>query len=265
MARSDSGLFWRVLLNAATKPRNILTLGGLAALAIAVGGPLAALLGVGAVTAYGLLVASTVRDPKENEKLARATEARPGSDRSLMGITGGLRQRVLDALAEERGISQELARWDGAPPDGVEAQVSELCDQIIAGARRATDVDLYLASVDIDKLERQARAFDREATLTPSQLQAKAAIDDQLAVVDALGRQRQELEDEMTHVIASLGAVRARLVQARMTGGLATGVGDEVNTLRERMRVLAESLGEAYGQQTSSPTDNTSLIPEKES
>ena len=68
MSDSRDRLFWRVLLNAATKPLNVLVLAGMAAAAIfTTPWVLAA-----AVPVYGLLIASTIRDPKEADRLAGA-------------------------------------------------------------------------------------------------------------------------------------------------------------------------------------------------
>ena len=40
-------------------------------------------------------------------------------------------------------------------PDGVQEAVEALCDELIVNARRASDVDLYLQSVDVAELQRK--------------------------------------------------------------------------------------------------------------
>ena len=56
-----------------------------------------------------------------------------------------------------------------------------------------------------------------------------------------------ELDEEICHVEAALPAIRARLVQARMSATRPTGLADDVTALRTRMTILADSLAEAYG------------------
>ena len=104
MSDSRDRLFWRVLLNAATKPLNVLLLAGMAAAAILTTPWVLA----AAIPVYGLMIASTIRDPKETDRLVQRAEDRlPGGRRSLEGITGGLRGQVIAVLNEERGIIAE--------------------------------------------------------------------------------------------------------------------------------------------------------------
>src|SRR5215470_1143173 len=138
-------------MNAATKPLNVLVLAAMAGAAILTTPWVLA----AAVPVYGLLIASTIRDPKEAERLAGVSQPQlPGGKRSLQGITGALRGEVIAVLNEERGIRAEL---DKAPvrPDGVAEAVEALCDELIVNARRASEVDLYLQSVDVGELQRK--------------------------------------------------------------------------------------------------------------
>ena len=242
MSESRDRLFWRVLANAATKPLNVLALAVMSAVAIVTTTPLVFL---AAVPIYGLLVAATIRDPKEAERLAGATDRAgiPQRSRSLQGVTGGLRGQVIVALNEERGIATEIARSPVAP-DGVVDEVATLCDEVLAAARRASDVDLYLATVDVVDLRARAAAASGETA---------GALGEQLSVVDDLVSRRDALAGEIDHVAASLGTIRARLVQARATASQGDPVAGDVTALRDRMRVLAQSLGEAYGHNQGKP------------
>ena len=241
MSESRDRLFWRVLANAATKPLNVLALAAMCAVAI-VTTPLVFL---AAVPVYGLLVAATIRDPKEAERLAGAADraALPARSRTLEGITGGLRGQVIAALNEERGIGTELARSTVAP-DGVAEEVAGLCDEVLDAARRASDVDLYLATVDVDGLRARSRVATGETA---------SALGEQLSVVEDLIGRRDALAGEIDHVAAALGTIRARLVQARATATASDPVTDDVPALRDRMRVLAQSLGEVYGHNQGNP------------
>lgn len=250
---SDSGdrLFWRVLLNAATKPLNVLVLAGMVVAAVLTTPWVLA----AAVPIYGLLIAGTVRDPKEADRLAAGPQQAqlPGAKRSLQGITGPLRGDVIAVLNEERGIKAELER---APvrPDGVLEGVEAVCDELIVNARRASEVDLYLRSVDVAGLQGKLAGESRPGRPALS-ADAAASIQEQLHVIEALGRRRAAFDDEVANLQASLGTIRARLVQARAEAAPPTVGAADITELRDRMRALASGLAEAYGQNAeSSPT-----------
>jgi hypothetical protein len=248
---SRERLFWRVLLNAATKPLNVLVLAGMVGAAILTTPWVLA----AAVPVYGLLMASTIRDPKEADRLAGASRPQlPGGKRSLQGITGPLRGEVIAVLNEERGIKTELER---APvrPDGIAEAVEALCDELIVNARRASDVDLYLQSVDVAELQRRLAGEARQGRTSQLSADAAAAIQEQLQVIESLGQRRAAFDDEIANLQASLGTIRARLVQARAEAEPPTVGAADVTELRDRMRALASGLAEAYGQNAdSSPT-----------
>jgi len=250
---SRDRLFWRVLFNAATKPLNMLVLAGMAAAAILTTPWVLA----AAIPVYGLMMASTIRDPKESDRLlgqSGTAQLTSGGRRSLQGITGGLRGEVIAVLNEERGIQAELAK---APvrPDGVQEAVEALCDELIVNARRASDVDLYLQSVDVAGLQRRLAGEARQGRSSQLSADAAAAIQEQLQVIESLTQRRTAFDDEITNLQASLGTIRARLVQARAEAEPPTVGAADVTELRDRMRALANGLAEAYGQNADgSPT-----------
>jgi len=69
---------------------------------------------------------------------------------------------------------------------------------------------------------------------------------EQLTVVEGLVRRRAELDGELEHVEAALAAIHAQLVAAHAAEARPDTLALEVNDLRTRMRVLSESLAEAY-------------------
>ncbi len=238
-----------MLLNAATKPLNVLVLAVMAAAAILT---TPWVLGA-ALPIYGLMMASTIRDPDELAKLALRAEggaAAIGGRRSLEGITGVLREEVIAVLNEERGIGQELAR---APvkPEGIADAVDALCDELIVNARRASDIDLYLASIDVRDLQERLVGFARSDSGRVAD--AAKAVAEQLQVVEALVAKRLAFDEEVAHLNASLGTIRARLVQARAEAAAPAVGAADVTELRDRMRALAQSLAEAYGHNDPSP------------
>jgi len=240
-------LFWRVLVNAATKPLNVLALGAMVAIAFA----LNPLLLLGAAPVYGLLVAATVRDPREQARIAARAQGQlaPGTPRDLKGIAEPLRQRVAESLDEERQIAAEIDRGGVAPLD-LKAQVSGLCDELVATAKRGGAIDAFLATVDDDALRRRAADYERMPEPSARVRDAAAAIREQLGVIDGLMARRGELDDEVASVQATLGTVRARLVQARIEAVPAGDVRADVAAMRDRMRALAQALTEAYGHNT---------------
>ncbi len=245
MAAERDRLFWRIVWNAATKPLNLLV-----AAVVEGGGILlqSTLVDVAAVPVYALLVAATIGDPKESERLAtRASrQSTSGARRPLDGVTGTIRGQVIAVLNEQRAIESELARSPGVRDD-VAGEVAALCDEVVANARRASEMELYLASVDVPDL--RARAA------TTSKGPAVDALAEQLAVVDSFTEARAAFDREIEAVAASLAAVRGRLVQARIAATPTTSVNADVAGLRERMRILATSLVEAYGHNGDQPLE----------
>jgi hypothetical protein len=232
-------IFWRVMTYAATRPLNLAVLALLVLATVFV----APWIAVAIVPVYGLLVAATVNDPDTKARLTAGREQKQiTGGRRMDGVTGELRLRVAVALGEEGRIQKELAALPAAGDD-LSTQVRCLADDLVDVARRASVVDLYLGSVDLDDVRR------RHAAATG---RAREALAEQLAVTDVLIARRAELDEEISHVEAALGAIRARLVQARMTAVAPTGLADDVTALRERMGILAASLAEAYG--SSDPT-----------
>jgi len=227
-------IFWRVVAHAATRPLNLAVLALMALAAVLV----APWIAVAIIPVYGLLVAATVNDPDTAARLAAGREQKQlTSGRKLDGVTGELRLRVAKALGEERRIQTELAALPAAADD-LETQVRCLADDLVEVARRASVVDLYLGSVDLADVRRRHEAATGRT---------REALAEQLAVTDVLVARRAELDEEISHVEAALPAIRARLVQARMTAVAPSGLVDDVHALRERMGILAASLAEAYG------------------
>lgn len=241
----------RVLFNAATKPLNILALCGMVAAAVVFSAPWIV---AAAVPVYGLLVAATVKDPKEAARLAGVRERRElGSRRSLEGVTGGLRGRVIAVLREEKLIGDELAAG-GVAPDGLDQQVVALADEVLENARQASQIDLYLRTVDIPDLERRATEYAALARHSEAARPTAEALAEQVSVVRHLEDRRAALDLEIDNVEAGLGALRAQLVRARATAQTPAGLAEQVTDLRTRMRILAESLAEAYAAHPDPPT-----------
>jgi hypothetical protein len=238
-------LFWQLLGRAARRPLNLTVLAAMLVAAFVVTPWLAA----AALPVYGLLVALSLRRDPDMPRLAAVEQpALPPDPRDLDGLPPGLRARVSAAMRQEREILRDLERAAVAP-EGLADEVRALAVEIVAAARRAGEIDRYLATVDRDAQARrleQHRAAAGEGSHGAAQ--AADALAEQLRVVEQLRERRRALDEELDHVEAGLGTIHARLVQASSSAAGRDRISGDVDVLRERMRVLAHSLAEAYGE-----------------
>ncbi len=109
MSDSRDRLFWRVLLNAATKPLNVLLLAGMAAAAILT---TPWVLGA-AIPVYGLMIASTIRDP-EGDRPPRAARRRPPAGRQALARGHHRRPARPGDRGAERGARHHRRAREGA-------------------------------------------------------------------------------------------------------------------------------------------------------
>jgi hypothetical protein len=111
-----------------------------------------------------------------------------------------------------------------------------------------------LKTVDRDGVERQ-REYARQRLAEKAQQSGNPensatvsrttdAFDEQLAVIDRMLAKRQDLYDKIEEIQASLGAMHARVVQARVESSSPLVVEDELASLRTKTRALAESFAE---------------------
>jgi hypothetical protein len=224
------------ILRAAGRPLNLVVLVGMSAVGLALQGWLI----LGAIVVYAFLVAVSY-GLEEASGRARQEAHGPSARRALGGLPAALAERVGTALAEEQAVLDELSRFALDQP-GLAEQVRILADELCAVAVRAGEVDHYLATVDLTALRERVAAGP-----------ASGARAEQLAVVEGLVRRRAELDVELEHIESTLGAIHAQLVAARAAEARPDTLADEVNDLRTRMRVLSESLAEAYEQRTPTP------------
>lgn len=219
------------ILRAAGRPVNLAVLAGMLVLGLV----LQVWLLAAAVVVYAFLVAVSLGQDDALELERLVGDALPASSRQLGDLPPALEARVRTALAEEEAVLDELTRFPLAEP-GLSEQVRALADELCAIASRAGEVDRYLSSIDIEALRERVAARGSSAD-------ARA---EQLTVVEGLVRRRAELDGELEHVEAALGAIHAQLVAAHAAEARPDTLAGEVNDLRIRMRVLSESLAEAY-------------------
>jgi hypothetical protein len=229
----------RALLAAAARPLNLAVLAGLIVAAILVAQWLAA----AALPIYALMVAASMHEGIGRAQLRRAAAVELPPPDPLAGLEGELRERVSAAMREQEATLYEFERLP-VVPDGVADAVRALGADLLTTAGRAADVDRYLAGVDVERLRARLDSY----RLDPSDGAADAAdaLAEQLEVVEHLASGRRQLDAEFARVEAALGAIRARAVQARAAAATPPGLSADVQALRDRVRILASSLGEAY-------------------
>jgi hypothetical protein len=231
---------WRAVLRATRRPASIAALVITIILAV-FASPWVLAAGV---PVYALLVAGATRDEHNRLGAGRRRLALPAPTRSLTGIGGSVRAGVVAALSEERAILVEL---DGSviAPEAMRSEVVALCDELVVWGRRASDVDTYLRGVNEPAL--RARLELAQAGGDPLGAAASDALAEQLLVINELRLRRDALEAEINRQAASLAVIRARLVQAQAhTPG--TQMTTDISELRDRIRAVAASVAEAYGQ-----------------
>src|SRR4051794_15786023 len=228
----------RSLARAATRPLNLVVLGILLAIAVLTAPWLVAL----AIPIYGVLVAASYRPPQSVPVVSK--EIRPAPE--LDGVSPELRPRVRHALNEQEAILRQLATLPVQPP-GLARQVQQLGRDVVTAARRVSEVDDYLRGVDADALRARLAAQEERAG------KAAPALAEQVELVESLTARREALDDELEHVDAVLGTIRARLVTAGLGVDEAGRLRDEVDDLREIVGALADGLAEAYERRALGP------------
>jgi chromosome segregation ATPase len=228
----------RSLARAAARPLNVGVLAILVVIAIVSAPWLVAL----AIPVYGVLVAASYRPPNSQPVVSKT----PSPTTDLEGVSGRLRPRVRHALGEQAAILRQLNELP-VQPAGLASQVEQLGRDLVAAARRASEVDDYLGGVDPAALRARLAAQEERAG------QAAPALAEQVELVESLTARRQALDDELEHVDATLGAIRARLVTAGLELEEAGRLREEVDDLRETVGALEDGLAEAYERRALGP------------
>lgn len=223
-----------VLVDAATRPLNLIGGAAMVGASIVLNFPLAA-----ALIIYLLLVLASVVD-------IRTKGIDPGSFQvreALLTLPPQLRARVSGVLAIADEIRDDLATMD-VEPGGVRDGLDQMTITVIETAQRADEVDRYLDSVSAADLRAQLDTARQRAERDPSMARTADARAEQLAVVERLAGRRAQLDAQIEQISASLGAIQARVVQARVESAAPTEFEGELTELRDRTRALAESFSE---------------------
>ncbi len=227
-------------LDAATKPLN-LVVGG-----VALAGHF--LLGYPAIIAFVIYLLLTLASFFE----ARNKQVVPGTwsmRERLMQLPPKLRTRVSSVLDVVELVQRDLEDLE-YEPTGLRDGLAQLTAALLETAHRAAEADESLNRFPIAKLRRQVVQARHERERDPAQEPIVKALEEQLEVVEGLIKRRHELDVQMSQLSANLGAIHARVVQAKVVADGPLVVDAELTELRDRTRALAMSFEEvgAIGQ-----------------
>jgi hypothetical protein len=228
------------VVGAATKPLNILVPVVLVVLAIL----LQPWLALAAIPVYAALVVTTLRDPKEVDRLlGRGSEtAKVGPSRQQVdGLPSDLQLPLRSAFEQQRAILELLPTMpEGMADPKLSEDLPRLLADMLKAASGARDIDSYLQSQDASSLRAQAADAEREG-----RGDVAATLRENLDIIAHLQKTRDALADRLSSMASSLSIIRGRLVQAKTTAQ-PVDVTADISDLRDRARTLAEGVQEAF-------------------
>lgn len=235
-----------LLVNAATKPVNVVVP---AALAVA-----AALVGVSwlwpiAIVIYAALVIATFFDADEAEKVGKrrrgVSEQPAQKEITPADLAPPIAERLEQAMDEEQQIRQTI---EGADVDlgEVTTEVDGLVANLKKSAQRAQLVYGYLAEQDSRTLRRRAEELERGGD--PDSQKAAAALRDQMKLAEDLEATLKRFYAQMDHAIVSLQTIRGEIVRISVAGEAEqqAETAERVRDLRNEVGALADGMREAY-------------------
>ena len=229
------------VVGAATKPLNIIVPAVLVVLAILIQPWLA----LAAIPVYAALVLTTLRDPKEVDRmLGRGSEASrlgPEARQQVDALPSDLQLPLRSALEQQRAILELLPTMpEGMADPKLAEDLPRLLADMLKAATGARDIDSYLDSQDERSLQAQADEARREG-----RADVAATLQENLDIIAHLQKTRGALADRLASMASSLSIIRGRLVQAKTTAQPVDVTGD-ISDLRDRARTLAEGVQEAF-------------------
>jgi hypothetical protein len=240
-----------LLVNAATKPVNILVPAAIAVVGIVLGYWWIAV--VIAIPAFVALCVVTYLDGDEAERVGnelrgkRASELPAAERMDPSRLAPPIAQQVRAALDEEQRIRQAIEQAD-LPLAEVSSEVDGLVRALETLAKRAQTLWEYLASQNPQAIE--ARIAQLEQSGDPQGKPIVDALRQQLDALTALDKQLQKFFASMEHIVASLGTMNAQVL--RMSFASETDseqqLAGQARELREQVTALADGMSEVYQQ-----------------
>lgn len=240
-----------LVLNAATKPVNVLVPAAIAVAALLLG--LWWLIPAVALPALIALVLVTYLDGEEAERVGQRLRRGPGGTRSLgaekrvdpRSLAPPIGSQLQAAFDEEGRIRDAIERSDLGLTE-VDGEVAGLVRATEKTATRAQTLWDYLASQDPRRI--RARIAELERSRDPAGRPVVDALREQLTAIEALDDQLQRFYARMEHIVASLGTMHAQLLRmsvASESEGEAQLAG-QARELREEVNTLAQGMSEVY-------------------
>jgi methyl-accepting chemotaxis protein len=250
-----SSLQRSLVVNALTKPLNVLVPAAVVVAGIALGALW--LIGV-AVVIYAVLALLTFFDAGEAERVGKrvygsaAKGVAPPKQADLSRLAPPIAQQLGSARSEEARIRTAVQDAD-LPFSEVTTETDALVQAMESIAIRAQRVYDYLASHDPRPV--QARLSQLQSA-GQGDGELSKALQEQLAAYEKLSAQLQRFYDEMEHITASLATVGAQVVSMSAAGQGESGqreLAGQVRDLRDQVNALSDGMREAYAAQPDTP------------
>ena len=245
-----------LVLNALTKPVNVVVAAVVVVAGVAVG---AAWLLVVALAAYATLATLTFFDEAEARRVGdraygrRRVEAgprRPNPEK----LAAPIASQYSAALEEETRIHRAIAKAE-LPFSELDTEVTSLVEAMGRTAQRAQSVFDYLASQDPRRVSARIGELERAGD-DPVIGRTVAALREQLSAQHAMQGQLNRFYAEMEQTVASLSTIHAEVVRM----GLASEAADQdelagqVRDLRAQVDALSQGMHEAYARGEEGPS-----------
>ncbi len=250
-----------LVVNAATKPVNVLVPAAIAIVALLVN--LWWLIPVVAVPAFVALVLVTYLDGEEAEKVGeRLRGGRAASAAQVAGppridpakLAPPIGSQLRSALGEEARIREAIARSD-LPLTEVGGEVEGLVRAMETTAGRAQTLWDYLATQDPERIrgrmeELRLRGGEQGRPIV-------AALGEQLEALETLNVQLQRFYAQMEHIVASLSTMHAQLLRMSVVSESEgeRALAGQARELREEVNLLAQGMSEVYEQAEEAEAD----------
>jgi len=258
---SRAALNRALVVNAATKPVNVLVPAAIAIVALLVN--LWWLIPVVAVPAFVALVLVTYLDGEEAEKVGeRLRGGRAGSAAQVAGppridpakLAPPIGSQLRAALGEEARIREAISRSD-LPLTEVGGEVEGLVRAMETTAGRAQTLWDYLATQDPERIrgrmeELRLRGGEQGRPIV-------AALGEQLEALETLNVQLQRFYAQMEHIVASLSTMHAQLLRMSVVSESEgeRALAGQARELREEVNLLAQGMSEVYEQAEEAEAD----------
>jgi hypothetical protein len=248
-----------LVVNAATKPVNVVVPAAVVVLALILGTvwllPLAALVYVAlaVVTFFDTDEADKVADRMYGRDPAALKRAEQTRARKVGEYAPAIASQLESALDQEQKIRNVIVESD-LPFDEVSAEADGLVRAMEKIADRAQKVYVFLGTQDRHRVEQrlsQLRAGGDDMS-SADRDQLVTALEDQLQAIDALQRQLTRFRAEMEHTTTTLQTIYAQLVQMAVATD-AVGeqqVAEQVRTLREQVGAASKGIAEVFDENT---------------